>query len=184
MKKNILMGCGLVVMVVMLCSCGTLNQRVGGDRLTKKNVDFALNMIQTPDDFDMRLTYDGETHYTDKWASNVMPLIPVLYWTTLGSFREDADDEDTMDKYFAVRKVATIIPVFYLVRDSLYEADGKRRETGFEFNLLCAIWYEDFENYDEEGWKFGLLWLPGLGPFFGFGSDYFQFLWIPFSDLD
>lgn len=184
MKKNMLIGCVLVMMLGLLCSCGTLTQRIGGDRLTKKNIDFALDMIQTPDDFDMRLTFDGEVHYTDKWASEVMPLIPVLYWTTLGSFREDADDEDTKDKYFAVRKVATIVPVFYLIRDSLYEADGKRRETGFEFNLLCAIWYEDFENYDGEGWKFGLVWFPGLGPFLGFGSDYFQFLWIPFSDLD
>ena len=184
MKKNMLIGCSLVIILGLLSSCGTLTQRIGGKKLSKRNIDFALDMIQTPDDFDMRLTYDGEAHYTDKWASDVMPLIPVLYWTTLGSFRGVADDEDTKDKHFAVRKVATLVPLFYVIRNSLYEADGKRRETGFEFNLLCTIWYEDFENYDNEGWKFGLLWLPGLGPFVGFGSDYFQLLWIPFSDLD
>ena len=184
MFKNCLLSCALFVITILLCSCGTLTQHIGGDHLSKKNIDFALDMIHTPDDFDMRLTYDGETHYTDKWASDVMPLILINYWTTLGSFRAVADDEDTKDSHFVVRKVATVFPVFYLIRNSLYEENGQRRETGIEFNLLCAIWYEDFENYDKEGWKFGLLWLPALGPFIGFGSDYFQLLWIPFSELD
>jgi hypothetical protein len=184
MKKNILIGCGLVMMTVILCSCGSLNQRIGGERLTKENIKFAHDMVSVPDDWDMRMTYNGITRYTDKWASDAMPVVPVVYWTTVGSFREVADDEDTKDKYFAVRKVASIVPAFYLIRDSLYKNSGERFETGLEFNLLFAIWYEEFENDDVQDWKFGLLWLPEIGPFLGFGSDYFQFIWIPFSEFD
>jgi glycerol uptake facilitator-like aquaporin len=175
MKKmlTLVMACSIAL---LMCSCGSLNQRVGGRQLTPGNIAFAKDIIRTPNYAEMRMTWKGVSHYTDKWASDVMPTFPVIYWTTLGSFEED--------KYFGVRKVSTFFPVFYVIRDSLYNAQGNREITGFEFNLAMVFGFENFDNYEGEGWKFGLLWIPGIGPFLGFGSSYFQFLWIPFTDID
>ena len=184
MKRLLWLMFGLGIIPLLFCSCGTLNQQIGGSQLSKGNLAFARNMISEPDDFDMRLTYDGETRYTDKWASSVVPLGPILYWTTLGSFRADANDEDTKDSYFAVRKVDSIIPLFYLKHDSIYDRSGKRQASGLAFNLALAVGYESFSTAKSDAWRCGLVWIPGIGPFLGFGSDYFQFLWIPFSDLD
>ena len=164
------------VVVVLLCSCGSLNQHVGGAQLTKNNIDFARDIIREPDWREMVYPIYGVDETTDKWASDFVPAVPVIYWTTLGCFKDD--------QFFAVRKVASVFPAFYVVRDSLYTADGARREGETEFNMLFAIWYSSHHKPDSSGWKFGLVYLPVLGPFLGFGKNYFQFLWIPFSDMD
>ena len=161
---------------LLLSSCGSLNQRVGGDQLSERNIDFAKHIIQEPDWSEMQMIIDGVDEETDKWNSSFVPAFPVLYWTTLGSFKDD--------KYFAVRKVATVFPAFYVMRDSLYTSDGKRSEQEFEFNMLYALWYNSHKKQKISDWKFGLIYIPGLGPFLGFGSGYFQFLWIPFSEMD
>lgn len=175
MKKFVLLTVAFSA-VTLLCSCGSLNQHVGGEQLTPANIDFAKHIIHEPDWSEMVIDIDGVDEVTDKWNSDFVPAFPVLYWTTLGSYKED--------KYFGVRKVATVFPAFYVRRDSLYTADGKRRDKEFEFNMLYALWYESRQKPNNKGWKCGLLYLPGLGPFLGFGSGFFQFLWIPFSDMD
>ncbi|MBN1863750.1 MAG: hypothetical protein JW808_02490 [Victivallales bacterium] len=161
---------------VLLTGCGSLDQRLGGDRLSKGNIDYALDIIREPDWTEMVMTIDGVDERTDKWNSDVMPAVPVVYWTSLGSFKGD--------KFFGVRKVASVFPAFYLMRDSVYNAEGVRIEGEAEFNLLFSLWYASRFAPDESCWKFGLLYLPVLGPFLGFGTGYFQFLWIPFSDMD
>ncbi len=162
--------------VVLLLGCGSLDQRVGGAKLSQRNIDFALDMVREPDWREMVMTIEGVDERTDKWNSDVVPVVPVVYWTTLGSFKQD--------KAFGVRKVASVFPAFYVMRDSVYNAEGVRREGEAEFNLLFAFWYASSYTPAESGWKFGLIYLPGLGPFLGFGTGYFQFLWIPFSDMD
>ena len=175
MKQLKILTMGLLAALV-LSSCGSLNQRVGGGQLSERNIDFAKHIIHEPDWSEMTMTIDDIDEETDMWNSNLVPAFPVLYWTTLGNFKDD--------KYFAVRKVATVFPAFYVVRDTLYTSDGKRRDQEFEFNMLYALWYASHKKPKSSGWKCGLIYIPGLGPFLGFGSGYFQFLWIPFSDMD
>lgn len=159
-----------------LCSCGNLTRtQLGGPQLSKADMDFARNMVYEPNWSRMHMEFNQESNYTDKWCSYLIPAFPVMYWTTFGSFNEE--------KCYGVRKVATFVPLFYVVRDGRYDSAGKRIESDFEFNLAMAIWFERVNRDNSDNWRTGLLWLPGLGPFLGFGSDFFQFLWIPFSDL-
>ncbi|MFA7230240.1 MAG: hypothetical protein WC071_03125 [Victivallaceae bacterium] len=132
-------------------------------------------MDRDPDWIEMRKTFDGVTHYTDKWTANAMPTFPILYWVALGSFDND--------KYFEVQKFTMLFPAFYLIRDKLYNSEGVRMSSGFELNLACLVCFETIDSYEANGWKLGFAWLPGMGPFFGFGRHYFQLAWIPFSEL-
>ncbi len=174
MKKILLLMSAAAAMFTM-CSCGSLTQRVGGSSLTPQNLEFAKHMREEPSWSNMTYTYNGETHETDKWYSRVMPFIIFWNWTTLGSFEKD--------QVFAVRKVAIFFPAFYMIDDSRYNAQGVRQESGLEWNLALVLGYENFHRYDTDSWKTGVVWIPGVGPCIGFGPSYFQFLWIPFSDL-
>lgn len=173
--KNLYLLIGFLT-TTLLCSCGSLNQHVGGDRLTKTNIDFAKDIVAEPDWSTMKMTFDSVDQETDKWCSEFYPFPPVFFWTTLGSFNTN--------KQYGTRKVGMVFPAFWVVRDSLYTEEGVRRNDNFEFNMLFAIWFNRYINSKTDGWKFGLLYIPVIGPFLGFGSHFFQLFWIPFSDMD
>lgn len=175
MKNFSFVICGLLCSFI-LSSCGSLNQHVGGERLSETNIEFAKDMIAEPDWSPMQMTFDNVDQETDKWNSKLYPFPPVFFWTTLGSFNTN--------KQYGVRKVSAVFPAFYVKRDSIYTEDGLRRNDDFEFNLLFAIWFKNYVGPKRGGWKFGLIYLPVLGPFLGFGKQYFQLFWIPFSDMD
>jgi hypothetical protein len=175
MKKILKLTFALALTTMFCCGCGTLNQKISNDRMTKKNIEFAETMPQWPNYESMYMEVDGITYDTDKFASRVMPVIPVLYWSTMGSFEGN--------KFFVNRKVMSIVPVFYLVRENVFNKKGERYISDITFNLACVIWVNAVESETEDYWRTGLIWLPGLGPCIGFGSDFFQFAWIPFSDM-
>ncbi|MBN2643484.1 MAG: hypothetical protein JXR78_17665 [Victivallales bacterium] len=174
--KNLFMLFAVVVSTVFMCSCGNLDpQYIGGKQLSDGQLEFARNMTIEPNWSSMRMSFDNRRNYTDKWNSYAVPVFPVIYWTTLGSFKDD--------HFFGVRKAASFFPVFYLVNDSVYDAKGARLKTALDFNLALALGYEEQRTPEASEWKFGFLWIPGLGPVLGFGPSFFQFLWIPFSEL-
>jgi len=164
------------VMALVLTSCGSLTQHIEGENLTPQTIEFAKAMRSEPSWTKMYMTYDGVRHDTDKWYSNVMPFLIFVNWTTLGSFEKD--------RRFAVRKFAMLFPAFYILRDSLYDQTGKRLNSGMEWNLAIVMGYENYHSYPGDSWKFGFAWIPGVGPCLGFGPSYFQFLWIPFSEIN
>ena len=165
----------VVLTMIFCCGCGTLNQKIPNNRMTKKNIEFAETMPHWPNYESMYIDVDGVTYDTDKFASRVMPAIPVLYWSTIGSFEEDT--------FFVNRKVMSLIPVFYLARENVFSKQGERTISDVTFNLACAIWFNNVDSVKRSYWRAGILWLPGIGPCIGFGSDFFQFAWIPFSDM-
>ena len=175
MKKflRLLSGIGAAV---ALCSCGSLTQHVGGDRLSPETLQFAHQMREEPSWSTMGKTYDGVYHETDQWYAEVIPFIIFWNWTALGNFDHD--------KTFVVRKVSIFFPAYYAISDSRYNANGLRVESGLEWNLALVIGYENFHTHAGDGWKNGILWIPAVGPCIGWGSNYFQFLWIPFSELN
>lgn len=161
---------------LFLCSCGNLNQQqLGGDKLSANNIKFAQGMIIEPNWEPMCMTFNDQKNYTDCWNSRVMPVFPVIYWTTFGNFEADS--------CYGLKKVASFFPLFYLVRNSVYDSRGMRKTSTTDFNLALTMGYQDSRTSDSFEWKYGLLWIPGLGPFLGFGTGYFQFLWIPFSEM-
>ncbi len=175
MKKVIICLVGLAA-IMSLCSCGSLTHHIEGDKLRPETVEFAKHMREEPSWCDMGMTYDGVHHDTDKWYSRVVPFIIFWNWTTLGSFEKD--------KYFVARKVALFFPAFYIVRDARYDEQGIQKDTGMEWNLAFVIGYENFHRHSTDYWKTGVVWIPGAGPCIGFGPGYFQFLWIPFSEIN
>ncbi|MDD3119086.1 MAG: hypothetical protein PHQ27_07905 [Victivallales bacterium] len=175
MKKILFLGGGFIL-ALALCSCGSLTQHVGGEKLSPAALEFAHRMREEPSWPLMGKTYDGAYHETDKWYADVVPFLVFWNWTTLGSF----DHDQTL----VVRKVAIFFPVFYSVGDSRYNGAGIRQDTGLEWNLACVIGYENFHTRQGDRWKNGLLWIPGVGPCLGWGPGYFQFLWLPLVDTD
>ncbi|MFA6292254.1 MAG: hypothetical protein WC637_10755 [Victivallales bacterium] len=156
-----------------LAGCGTLNQRVGGPEMSKPTMEFAKTIPE--DSSFMCITYDGKALSTNKWSSKVYPIFPVFYWSTLGTFKPEPS--------YGVRTVTILFPVFVLFRDSVYDSLGKRLQYETTFNMDLVIGYEDRVTPRSSDFRTGVLWIPGIGPFLGVGPEFFQFFWIPFSDL-
>jgi hypothetical protein len=175
MKKFLKVSCILALVSVICCGCGTLTRKFPNDTLRKDDILYAETLPHWPNYDEMTIEIDDVDYSTDKSASKVMPIIPVLYWTTVGSFENDT--------FFASRKVMSLIPVFYVCRENAFKKTGERFFDDFTFNLACVFWFNSVKSSKEDIWRTGIVWLPGVGPCIGFGSGYFQFLWIPLSDM-
>lgn len=155
------------------CGCGSLNQQVGGPTLSKPAMEFAGKMPSGGST--MNMTYDVNQLSTSKYATKSYPFFPVFYWSTLGNFEAE--------KQYGVSTSTLFFPVFYINRESIYNDLGKRQQSDTMFNLALAIGYEDHTTPKSSDFRTGILWIPGIGPLLGVGPEFFQFLWIPFTDL-
>lgn len=173
--KRLFTGLVIAGIALIISGCGTLNQKISNTRMSKENIQFAETMPHWPNYESMYMEVNDITYDTDKFASYVMPTFPFLYWSTIGSFENDT--------FFVNRKVQTIVPVFYLIRENVFNKQGSREMSDVTFNLACVYWINVVDSQKKSYWRTGLVWLPGVGPCIGFGSDFFQFLWIPFSDM-
>ena len=173
MRNIITLVAGTAVLLV-LSGCGSLNQKVGGPELSQPTMEYAKQM--PADGSFMSITYGGKNLSANKWASKVYPIFPVFYWSTLGNF--------TPEPSYGVRTATILFPVFVLFRDSVYDSLGKRLQYETTFNMDLVIGYEDRVTPSSSDFRTGILWIPGIGPFLGVGPEFFQFFWIPFSDLN
>jgi len=165
--------CSGIVLLGLLCSCGSLNQKVGGPKLSPSAIEFADKMQSSGGSFD--LSYGEKYLSTSRYATKSYPIFPVFYWSTLGNFESE--------HYYGVSSATLFAPVFFVVRDSVYDPSGKRIQSETTFNMALAIGYEDHMTPTSSDFRVGLLWIPGIGPFLGAGPKFFQFLWIPFTDF-
>lgn len=172
--RNIITLVAVSVMLLAMTGCGSLNQKVGGPEMPAQTLEFAKTM--PADSSYMTITYAEKELSTNKWASKVYPIFPVFYWSTLGSF--------TPEPSYGVRTATILFPVFVIYRDSVYDARGQRLQLETTFNMDLVLGYEDrVTPRSTNNFKAGVLWIPGLGPFFGVGPEFFQFFWIPFTDF-
>ncbi|MFA7232167.1 MAG: hypothetical protein WC071_12925 [Victivallaceae bacterium] len=156
-----------------LTGCGSLNRKVGGPEMPESLVEFAKAMPEGRSK--MSIDFGEKELLTNRWASKVYPIFPVFYWSTLGSFEQN--------EKFGVRTVTTFFPLFIVMRDSVYNQSGQRTKWDTFFNLALVLWYEDNMTPESSDFKTGILWIPGIGPLIGVGPEFFQFLWIPFTDF-
>ncbi len=162
-----------VAFVLLFAGCGSLSQSVGGPKMPNSAMEFAKQMPAGGSSFSITYNYNELT--TKTWASKVYPVFPVIYWSTLGNFNPTPN--------YGVRSSTIIFPVFFVVRDSVYDEKGLRINSESRFNLAFVLGYEDKMTPKSSDFRIGLLWIPGIGPFFGAGPEFFQFLWIPFTDF-
>ena len=157
----------------MFSGCGSLHETVGGPQLSARALDFAGKMPSSGGSFD--LSYGEKCLSSHRYATKSYPIFPVFYWSTLGNFETE--------KQYGVSTATLFVPVFFVMRDSVYDRAGKRLQSETVFNLALAIGYEDRQTPSSSDFRTGLLWIPGIGPFLGGGPEFFQFFWIPFTDF-
>ncbi|HCE46668.1 MAG TPA: hypothetical protein DET40_24230 [Lentisphaeria bacterium] len=171
--KNLFLALAGAAVLVLVAGCGSLDQKVGGPQMSNPSMDFARQIPAGQSFFS--ISCDDKELSTSKWASRVYPIFPVFYWSTLGNFSPAPN--------YGLRTSTIFFPVFVVMRDSIYDDKGLRVNSETMFNFALAIGYEDNITPRSSDFKIGLLWIPGIGPFLGAGPEFFQFLWIPFTDF-
>ncbi|MFZ2657711.1 MAG: hypothetical protein WAX69_22450 [Victivallales bacterium] len=163
----------VAAVLLLVAGCGSLSQKVGGPQMSAPSMEFARQIPAGESNFS--ISCNDKELSTSRWASKAYPVFPVFYWSTLGNFNPATS--------YGLRTATIFFPVFVVMRDSVYDDKGLRINSEAMFNFALAIGYEDRITPTSSDFKIGLLWIPGIGPFLGAGPEFFQFLWIPFTDF-
>ena len=165
-------GAAAVMALVALCGCGSLRQSVSFRGLTKENMDF-IDSVKSGA-VELRLSTLSGSSSTHKTASYVIPTFPVMYWKTLGQFKNG----------YGLSTVFLVFPLLTTGRGAVLDADGAPLEyvglAQVPFLFVYGSATRDASGPRKETtWGVGLISLPLLGPCIAFGNETLRLLWIP-----
>ena len=164
--------------LLALCSCGSLVRDVQPSGLNAD--DMAYIDAIPPGKGDCKITTVGAKILGAKSSTCVWPAFPIF---SVESFFKDSASER-----YGLLHIYTFMPVLpvYVGADAqvfnskgLPESDLHFSGVPIIYSFISSERGMDSEGKAEKIWRFGLVDFPYINSLLSFGSDNFQFLWIP-----
>ena len=169
--RKIRLSMAIVLMLSFGTGCGTLRQPVSFSGLSEDAMIFIDEQPRSSETYTLYVGWDWFT--SAQFANYVVPAIPFLYWKALA---KEYDDQYYLMRHFSV------LPILGSTKFGVFDMYGKPAELHSIYALSALIDLLTFETHTKDlqsahpETTFAVRVLHGL---LGFGSDYFQLLWIP-----
>lgn len=161
-----------------LCSCGTLESDASFPKLEPEQKAYA-DALPEGNSLVFVQGYGKAFLEGSKSASLAYPCFP---WFEVKSLFKDERGKGYGLLY--IYAFMPVVPLFAGTDGTLYDPEGewssKHHFSGVPLLYSYAELVERTEDGRRKDWQFDLVDLPWLDGLAGFGSGYFQFLWIPF----
>jgi len=169
--------------LLSLCSCGSLIKDVDPAGLSKEDIAF-IDAIPAGRG-DCKIATVGGKAEGAQSSSRVWPSFPVFSIESL--FKDSSSDRYGL---LHIYTFMPILPIYVGADAQIFDKKGEA-ESDLHFSGIPIVYSfisserdMNLEGKGENIWRFGLVDFPYINSLIGFGSDNFQFLWIPIISPD